>query len=296
MAARRLACALLVLGVGADSLADRTARPAPLQRGGYFVMAADFHVHSFFGDGALAPWLLVRQADRLGLDAIAITNHNRVWPARLARWFARRAGGPIVLLGDEVTARTFHIAAVGVERPVDWTHTAAAAIEGIHAQGGIAIAAHPGLRFWPAYDAAALAALDGAEREHPDSYQGPAAASANRRFAIFFKGARAYQPRLAAIGSSDFHVVGSPGFCRTFVFAREPSASGILDAVRAGRTVVYDLYGQPHGDASLFPLVAGDHLAETRAMPRPGLEGLGVWLGLLGLLLIGRGSRRGLAP
>jgi len=69
-----------------------------------------------------------------------------------------------------------------------------------------------------------------------------------------------------------------------------------LDAVRAGRTVVYDLYGQPHGDASLFPLVAGDHLAETRAMPRPGLEGLGVWLGLLGLLLIGRGSRRGLAP
>jgi hypothetical protein len=292
---RRWALALLVVGVALDVITGETvpARPsAPPRRGGYFVMAVDFHVHSFLGDGALFPWLLVCEARRRGLDAIALTNHNRTWPARLARWLSRGAAGPLILVGEEVTARGFHIAAVGVERPVDWTHSAADAIAAIHAQGGIAIAAHPARKFWPAFDPATLRQLDGAEVAHPDIYQKPLAGG---ELAAFFARARLYQPRLAAIGSSDFHVVGSPGLCRTYVFAREPSQRGILDAVRAGRTVVYDRDGQPRGDPALFSLLPANQRAQedagigAGAAPRASAESWLVWLGLLGLVLAGRG-------
>jgi predicted metal-dependent phosphoesterase TrpH len=285
---RRLAFALLIVGVALEVLPDRPARQAPAERDGYFVLAVDFHVHSFLGDGALAPWLLVGEARRRGLDALAITNHNRTWPARLARWLARDPGGPIVLVGEEVTAHGFHITGIGVEDPVDWTRSASDAIDAIHAQGGIAIAAHPGVKFWPAFDEAALRKLDGAERAHADIYQ---RRSADRQFAIFFASARAYQPSLAAIGASDFHVVGYPGFGRTYVFAREPNARGILDAVRAGRTVVYDRHGQPRGDPALFPLLPPDNRAELAVEPRPGAGSLCVWLGLLLLVLAGRAGR-----
>ena len=287
---RRLALALLIVGVAVDVLADRAPPPSsPVQRGGYFVLAVDFHVHSFLGDGALPPWFLVGEARRRGLDAIAITNHNRTWPSRLARWLTRDDAGPIVLVGEEVTARGFHIAAVGVEHPVDWTHSASAAIDAIHAQGGIAIAAHPSLKLWSAFDEDALPKLDGAERAHAGIYQGW---GADHQLAVFYTSARAYQPRLAAIGSSDFHTVGYPGFCRTYVFAQEPSARGILDAVRAGRTVAYDRHGQPHGDAALFPLLPPDNRAELDTAPRPGLGSWCAWFGLVGLVVAGRGRRR----
>jgi len=286
---RWLAGALVILGVAMEALRAGPPLPAPVERGGYVVLAVDFHVHSFLGDGALPPWFLVDQARRRGLDAIAITNHNRTWPARLARWLTRGADAPIVLVGEEVTSRAFHITAIGVEQPVDWRHSAADAIEAIHAQGGVAIAAHPASQFWPAYDDRALRELDGAERAHASIFQDR---RADRQFAIFFNDVRSVNPTVAAIGASDFHVVGYPGICRTYVFARERSARGIIEAVRAGRTVVYDKYGRLRGDPALFPLMPADSRTELRTAPRPGPGSVVVWLGLLGLVLLGGGRRR----
>jgi hypothetical protein len=284
---RRLALALFVLGAVVDSVADPQPPRPSIESGGYFVMTADFHAHSFFGDGGLAPWLLVGEARRNGLDAIAITNHNRTWPARLARWLSSGSREPIVLVGQEVTTHDFHIAAVGIEQPVDWTHSAADAIDAVHSQGGIAIAAHPIRRFWPAYYRDALGKLDGAERAHPLIYS---SATGDAELGTFFMRARAYQPALAAIGSSDFHVLGRPGVCRTYVFARERSKRGILEAVRAGRIVTYDQHGQPWGDASLFPLLASASGAQS---VRTGVTGaFCAWLGLFGWVLTGPGNRR----
>jgi hypothetical protein len=283
-----------MVGVFMDALGGRSPPPpAPVERGGYVVLAVDFHVHSFLGDGALPPWFLVDEARRRGLDAIAITNHNRTWPARLARWLTRDADAPIVLVGEEVTSRAFHITAIGVEQPVDWRHSAADVIEAIHAQGGIAIAAHPALKFWPAYDDRALRELDGTERAHASIFQ---VRRTDRQFAIFFNDTRSVNPNVAAIGSSDFHVVGYPGICRTYVFARERSARGILEAVRAGHTVVYDKHGQLRGDPELFALMPADSRTELRSAPRPGPGSLAVWLGLLGLVLLGGGRRRPRGP
>jgi len=247
---RQWSAALLVCGLLLGTAADRLPEPRPVTRGGYVVLQADLHVHAFLGDGTLWPWDVAREARRHGLDAIAITNHNQVFAARLGRWLAPHLGGALVAAGEEISAPGYHLIAVGIERTVGWRLDPAAAIEEVHAQGGAAIAAHPTRTFWPAWDDAALSALDGAEVCHPVTYyQGPGDLRA------FFSRFKLARPRGAAIGSSDFHVAGSLGLCRTFVFATERSERGLVEAFRSGRTVAYDAGGMAHGDPTLVALL-----------------------------------------
>lgn len=57
-------------------------------------------------------------------------------------------------------------------------------------------------------------------------------------------------PRLAAIGSTDYHGLGPLGYSRTSIFARERSEQGVIEAVRARRTVAYDRE-RVYGDAEM---------------------------------------------
>lgn len=169
MSARTLAIgALLLVSIVAGTVSDRSRVDSPIILGGFRVIAADFHVHPAIVSAAgLTPWDLVLEAQRQGIDAFAITPHNNVFPAPIGRWFSRLIGGPTVIVGEEVRAAGYHVIAIGIERTVSPHHTAAAAIDEIHRQGGVAIAAHPAADYWPAYDAAAMAALDGSEVMHP---------------------------------------------------------------------------------------------------------------------------------
>src|SRR6202042_3184632 len=110
-------------------------------------------------DSPLAPWDVVLDARRRGLEAIALTGHNHVWTAKIGRWFARLTGAPLVLVGEEIIGPSYDMIAVGIEHNVSWRGTAAESIAEIHRQGGMAIAAHPLRGYWPAYDEAAMSAL-----------------------------------------------------------------------------------------------------------------------------------------
>jgi predicted metal-dependent phosphoesterase TrpH len=247
---RRWSAVLLACGIAAGTVADRLPERRALSRGGYVVLQADLHVHSFLGDGTLWPWDVALEARRHGLDAIAITNHNQTLAARMGRWLAPRLGGAMVAAGEEISAPSYHLVAVGIERTIGWREGPAAAIEEVHAQGGAAIAAHPTRSFWSGWDDAALRSLDGAEVCHPVTYyQGP------EDLRAFFSRFKSNNPRGAAIGSSDYHVAGSLGLCRTFVFAKGRSERGLVEAIRAGRTVAYDARGMPHGDPGLVALL-----------------------------------------
>jgi len=199
---------------------------------GYEVMAVDFHVHPHpLAASTLPPWDLIGQARRAKLDAIAVTPHNIVWVGKVARWFAERTGGPIVLVGEEVSNPGFHMLAVGIERTISWRQDSSAVLADIHRQGGIAIAAHPVSAFQE-YSEETAARLDGSEVMHPLVYGSVDDAAELRAFNT--------SAHVAAIGDSDFHGLGQIGMCRTYVFARERTAAGILEAVRTHRTVVYD--------------------------------------------------------
>jgi predicted metal-dependent phosphoesterase TrpH len=285
--ARRLAAlALYAAGIVGGSLLPPPALHEPVRAGGYWVLAVDFHVHGFPGDGALAPGLLRDEAARAGLDAFVLTNHNGVATARAARRLAAGTPGPIVIVGQEITARGFHIAAAGLEAPVDWTHGAAAAIRAVHAQGGVAIAAHPGRDYRQGWDDDAVALLDGYERAHP-SMRDP---DTGVDLAAFAARVSATRPNAARIGSSDFHSKsGSPGACRTWVLARERSAAGIIAAVREGRTVAVGVNGQLYGspdDVRLVRDAAAMRLVPPRDTAASRAAAAAAALGLLMLILL----------
>lgn len=93
---------------------------------------------------------------------------------------------------------------------------------------------------WQHYDAASLRKLDGSEVVRPEAQERESLAEELREF-------HAKAP-LTAFGDSDFHGIGPIGASRTYVFATERSARGVMEAIRAGRTVVYDrdhAYGDP---------------------------------------------------
>ena len=116
----------LALSMTVDPIPDRPR----VMKGGYIVLAADFHVHSFPGDGTLPPWELAIEARRRHLDVIALTNHNSTHSWRLAEWLSpgvRRAGGLLMLPGVELTSIGYHLAVVGVTSPIPWRQSAAGA-------------------------------------------------------------------------------------------------------------------------------------------------------------------------
>ena len=282
MSQSRLWLFLFIAGVAVSALPPPSARARPAQAGEYVVLSGDFHVHAFPGDGALTPARLVDLAAEEGLDVITITNHNQI----LASQILPRDSDPIVLLGEEVTNPDFHLIAVGVTRGVNWRQPAAGAIADIQAQGGVAIAAHPEREFWAGWDEAAMAAVDGVEVAHPmlrESMQ------ASKEFDEFFARVLAGNPGVARIGSSDFHVTHAPGQCRTYLFARERTREGVLDAIRAGRTVAQRADGSLAGDPALVALIPTHH----RTIPRqasllPTLSAVLAWLGIAGLMMTSR--------
>jgi hypothetical protein len=264
-------CALAA-AVVFGTLSDTTPSRAPLILGGYRVLAADFHVHAFpFSAATLAPWDVILEARHQGLDAIAMSAHNQVVSGKVGRWFSRLIGGPTVLVGEEVHTPGYHLIAAGIERTISWRSSAVEAVRETHRQGGVAIAAHPTSEFWQGWESAARE-LDGAEVLQPTAWISERSAETMR---AFYR-----RNRVAAIGSSDYRGLGALGACRTYVFVRENSERGILEAIRAHRTLVFDR-DRVYGDPALRELAAG-RLPEQ--MPQRGrLARISGILGLAGL-------------
>jgi PHP-associated len=287
---RRGALALwFAAGVALSTLADVRTRPSPALVDGFYLLSADFHVHAAFGDGGLTPWDARREAARRDLDVIAITNHNQLYSPRIYRALFGNADLPLLLSGEEVTAPTHHILAIGVSSPVHWNQSAAATIRDIHARGGVAVAAHPHGDTGDGYDTDALTLLDAAERTHPGLYRSP---ESEAGFGEFFARARRYNPRVAAVGDSDFHFNGRIGLCHTRLLVREVSEAGVLEALRAGRTVAYDLFGRPFGEPGLVAAIEARRRAGVAGTPRwsswTNVAGAVLaWSALLGLVLLG---------
>jgi predicted metal-dependent phosphoesterase TrpH len=107
---------------------------------------ADLHLHTSFSDGWPSPEAVVDHVTlATDLDVIAVTDHDTIEGAlRAAEYSARTAGVPVIV-GEEVSSRQGHILGLFLERRVPPGLSAAATVDEIHRQGGLAIAAHP---FW----------------------------------------------------------------------------------------------------------------------------------------------------
>lgn len=106
---------------------------------------ADLHIHSNTGDGLASVIEIVDAAEhRLGLEIIAITDHDEVRGALEARDYAARRGYRVqVITGIEVTTRHGHLLCYDVERTYPYLGSIEATIEAVRADGGWVVVPHP---------------------------------------------------------------------------------------------------------------------------------------------------------
>jgi len=101
----------------------------------------DLHVHTVYSpDSLITPEDLVYYAKKAGLNAVAVTDHNRVEGALK---IAKEITDLLIIPGIEVSSGNGHIVGLNVREVIPKHLAAEETVERIHAAGGIAIACHP---------------------------------------------------------------------------------------------------------------------------------------------------------
>lgn len=192
------------------------------------VYKADLHVHTdASGDGRSTLEEQAAAARAAGLDAIAVTDHDRCTPV------PERLGGVLLIPGCEISTALGHITGLFLRRPVDIgalerPRPAQAAVRAIHEAGGLAVLAHPYEHRSPD-GSEASAGLDGIETANARAdMKDP---QANEK-----AGALAASLGLAAVGGSDGHHRSEVGYAYTELEADELSLEALRAALAAGRS------------------------------------------------------------
>lgn len=238
-------------------------------------LAGDLHVHTCYsGDAYCGPdddntgpeefWTLSGSVDERftegsakGLDYLAITDHNDVRSASDPAFGGR---GVIGVPGYENSLRG-HAQMLGATRLFDKGDASATAVnamaDALRAEGGVFQANHPADRLEPPFysgcdDSSGLGWGYGFD-VRPDTIevwnighllQPPApAGNSNDDSERYWECWLDRGARVGATGGSDSHwlstaAIQGPGNPTTWVFARERSAAGVLEALREGRTSV----------------------------------------------------------
>lgn len=106
-------------------------------------MKFDLHVHSnYSGDSLMSIDDIVTRIKELKFDGFALTDHNTTAGNKRAAIAAKKAN-LIFIPGIEISTQEGHLLGLGVKSIIKAFTPAEEAIKKIHAQGGLAIAAHP---------------------------------------------------------------------------------------------------------------------------------------------------------
>ena len=105
---------------------------------------ADLQLHSNLGDGLAPPEEILDAAELVGLDVIALTDHDDIRGSFILRELAAKRGSSVeVITGIEVTTRAGHLLALFVEDELPMFRPLAETINAIHRAGGLAVVPHP---------------------------------------------------------------------------------------------------------------------------------------------------------
>lgn len=143
------------------------------QRGG--MNLADLHIHTNASPDAregMTPDQTVELAERIGIDTIAITDHD-TFESSLTAWNTsqRRNSQVNVVPGMEVTSQDGHVIALFLRESVPPKMPINETIEAIHAQGGLAIIPHPEFGPIPSVKKDAIVKLSSRPSTRPDGIE-----------------------------------------------------------------------------------------------------------------------------
>ncbi|HVM71048.1 MAG TPA: PHP domain-containing protein [Anaerolineales bacterium] len=174
---------------------------------------ADLHIHTIYSwDGTCSvEAVLKRAADQAHLDVIAITDHDEVDGALLAKEIAP-AYGLDVIPGSEISTAEGHLIALFIRQKIPAGLSLAESVIRVGEQDGLCIAAHPAARGTPSLSEAAIR----------KALQDPKVARILVGMEVFNAGivhrkgnlhaqAMARSLPLAPVGSSDSHVIWTIG-------------------------------------------------------------------------------------
>lgn len=205
---------------------------------------ADLHVHTTFSDGWPGPVEVVRRGRRLGLDVIAVTDHDTIEGALWAADYSRRLGGlPEVVVGEEVSTRNGHVVGLFLVKRVRPGMSAAATLAAIHDQGGIAFAAHP---FWRTQSQARRRGVHGVGWQAADlDFDAIEVENSTPGFYLFNQMAQRLNQDagLAALGNSDAHILDAMG--RSYTSFPGRTAAELRQAIEERRTQAHRLRYPP---------------------------------------------------
>ena len=200
--------------------------------------AADMHVHTTASDGTASPReVLDFVAEHTRLGIVAICDHNTNEGALEAAALA--VDYPVeVIVGQEVESSQGHILGLWTPVLVRPGLSAERTVADIHAQGGIAIAAHPYAPMW--WHKHGLCRGDTSVYDHVDfdgievANSTPLLLHANFRARRYL---RANRSRLAATGGSDAHMLSVIGTSRTLFPGS--TVEELRAAIKSRKTIGY---------------------------------------------------------
>lgn len=180
----------------------------------------DFHVHSHYSsDSLITPQSLEYYAKRQGLDAVAVTDHDRLDGARE---IAKKVG-ILIIPGVEVSSSQGHVIGLAVEETVPSGLSVEETVDKIHEAGGVAVACHPASLFKGSVGDRSNARFDAVEVVNSSAFP------FNRSIVV---GERlASRLRAAKVGGSDAHYGPEIGYAYTILDARLETEE-IIKAIR----------------------------------------------------------------
>jgi predicted metal-dependent phosphoesterase TrpH len=182
----------------------------------------DPHVHTLASDGVNDVETMIQAAMAAGLDALAITDHERMDAAVAGQAMAQHRGWPIeIIVGEEISTRGGHLLGLYLRNRIRPWHSLKDSIAKVHEQGGLAIIAHP----LPPYPLCASERTIRALMEesdpvfHPDGMEGFNPTTSGSALGRWSRRAPALAEELgiAATGGSDAHKATNVGTTYTLV-------------------------------------------------------------------------------
>jgi len=196
-------------------------------------MNLDPHIHSYYsGDSRSKIKDIIKQAMLIGLDIIAISDHNTIKGSKIAIQEAKDKN-IIIVPSIEISSLKGHILGFGVDEDIARDLTPEDTIDKIHDNGGIAIIPHP----YSFYRNGLFSKIK------PEGLEFEAAEVKNARFILGYSNYKskklAKMKNIAEIGSSDSHFIGSIGNCYTELkdIDSDCTIDDIIDVIKSRKTI-----------------------------------------------------------